>query len=402
MKRLAILGSTGSIGRQTLQVVEAAPERFRVVALAAGHNVGQLAEQIERFEPERVSVSDAAAAEELRKRVGSRLPIEVGAQGLEEVATHPADLVVAGLVGAVGLRPTLAAIEAGRDIALANKEVLVVAGALVRRAAEAHGVTLLPVDSEHSAVFQALSGQRRQDLARIVLTCSGGPFRTWSAERMARATVEEALAHPNWDMGAKITIDSATLMNKALEIIEARWLFDVSPEQLEVVIHPQSIVHSLVEFVDRSVLAQLGLPDMRVPIAVALAHPERLPLEVPALDLAEIARLDFERPDPTRFPALDLARRALVDCGRGGSEEAPAVLNAANEVTVASFLAGEIPVPRICEINGLVLDAHLAERSGAVVKRLEDVLEADAWARERARVELCRSTGTGRAAGAVG
>ena len=391
MKRLVVLGSTGSIGCQTLDVVAGAPERFRVTALAAGRNVAKLAEQVERFQPERVSVADAEAAAELRKLVAPGLPIEIGDSGLETVATHAADLVVAGLVGAVGLRPTLAAIEAGRDIALANKEVLVVAGALVRRAVAEHGVTLVPVDSEHSAVFQVLSGQRPEDLAKIILTCSGGPFRTWSAERIARASVDEALAHPNWDMGAKITIDSATLMNKALELIEARWLFDVRPDQLEVVVHPQSIVHSLVEFVDRSVLAQLGLPDMRIPIAVALAHPERLPLELPALDLAAVGRLDFEAPDPKRFPALDLARRALIGSGSGASEEAPAVLNAANEVTVASFLAGEIPLPRICEINGLVLDAHLAERSGAVVKSVEDVLKADAWARERAHSELCRS-----------
>jgi 1-deoxy-D-xylulose-5-phosphate reductoisomerase len=390
MKRLTILGSTGSIGEQTLQVVEAAPGRFRPVALAAGRNIEKLARQVERFEPERVSVADAAGADELRRRVGRGVTIEVGAEGLDAVATHPADLVMAGLVGAVGLRPTLAAIEAGRDVALANKEVLVMAGALVRRAAEAQGVTLLPVDSEHSAIFQVLAGQRRQDLARIILTCSGGPFRTWSSAQMATASVEQALAHPNWNMGAKITIDSATLMNKALEIIEARWLFDVEPEQLEVVVHPQSIVHSLVEFVDRSVLAQLGLPDMRVPIAVALAHPERLPLEVPQLDLATIGRLDFEQPDRLRFPALDLARRALVGRGRGASEEAPAVLNAANEVAVASFLAGEISLPRISEINGSVLDAHLEERAGAVVEGLEDVVAADAWARERAQAELVR------------
>jgi 1-deoxy-D-xylulose-5-phosphate reductoisomerase len=390
MKRLTILGSTGSIGEQTLQVVEAAPGRFRPVALAAGRNIEKLARQVERFEPERVSVADAAGADELRRRVGRGVTIEVGAEGLDAVATHPADLVMAGLVGAVGLRPTLAAIEAGRDVALANKEVLVMAGALVRRAAEAQGVTLLPVDSEHSAIFQVLAGQRRQDLARIILTCSGGPFRTWSSAQMATASVEQALAHPNWNMGAKITIDSATLMNKALEIIEARWLFDVEPEQLEVVVHPQSIVHSLVEFVDRSVLAQLGLPDMRVPIAVALAHPERLPLEVPQLDLATVGRLDFEQPDRLRFPALDLARRALVGRGRGASEEAPAVLNAANEVAVASFLAGEISLPRISEINGSVLDAHLEERAGAVVEGLEDVVAADAWARERAQAELVR------------
>ena len=378
MKRVAILGSTGSVGVQTLSVIAAAPERFQVTALAAGRSIETLAEQVRRFSPQQVAVADEEGAAALRARIGDGIPIAVGDEGLAAVATHPADLVVAALVGAVGLRPTLAAIEAGRDVALANKEVLVMAGALVLRALKQHGGALLPVDSEHSAVFQALSGQRREDLARLVLTCSGGPFRTWSADRIAKATVEEALAHPNWDMGAKITIDSATLMNKALEIIEARWLFDVPPERIDVVIHPQSIVHSLVEFVDRSVIAQLGLPDMRVPIAVALAHPERIPLEIPSLDLAAIGRLDFEEPDRKRFPALDLAARALA-----GSEAAPAVLNAANEVTVARFLAGDLCLPRISEINGRVLDAHLQAHAGETVDSVDAVLAADAWAREQ-------------------
>ena len=378
MKRVAILGSTGSVGVQTLSVIAAAPERFQVTALAAGRSIETLAEQVRRFSPQQVAVADEEGAAALRARIGEGIPIAVGDEGLKAVATHPADLVVAALVGAVGLRPTLAAIEAGRDVALANKEVLVMAGALVLRALKQHGGALLPVDSEHSAVFQALSGQRREDLARLVLTCSGGPFRTWSADRIAKATVEEALAHPNWDMGAKITIDSATLMNKALEIIEARWLFDVPPERIDVVIHPQSIVHSLVEFVDRSVIAQLGLPDMRVPIAVALAHPERIPLEIPSLDLAAIGRLDFEEPDRKRFPALDLAARALA-----GSEAAPAVLNAANEVTVARFLAGDLCLPRISEINGRVLDAHLQAHAGETVDSVDAVLAADAWAREQ-------------------
>jgi 1-deoxy-D-xylulose-5-phosphate reductoisomerase len=350
-----------------------------VIALGAGRNVAKLAEQVERFRPERVSVADEVHAADLRARIGDDIPIGVGEAGLVEVATQPADLVVAALVGAVGLRPTLAAIEAGHDIALANKEVMVMAGALVLRAIKKHGGTLLPVDSEHSAIFQALSGQRAEDVARLVLTCSGGPFRTWTSERIASASVEEALAHPNWDMGAKITIDSATLMNKALEIVEARWLFDVPPDRIDVVVHPQSIVHSLVEFVDRSVLAQLGLPDMRVPIAVALAHPERVPLDVPSLDLAAVAQLDFEAPDRKRFPALDLATRALA-----GSEAAPAVLNAANEISVARFLEGRISVPRICEINGGVLEAHLVENTGAVVTCLDDVIAADSWARDLA------------------
>ncbi len=380
MKRLAILGSTGSIGEQTLEVVAQFPDRFRPVALAAGKRIEKLADQVKRFRPELVSVADEAGAEELRSRVGDEVEIRVGGAGLEAVATHPSDLVVAALVGAVGLSPTLAAIGAGRSIALANKEVMVMAGALVNRKVQEAGVALLPVDSEHSAIFQALSGQRPQDVARLLLTASGGPFRTWSSERIAKATVEEALAHPNWDMGPKISIDSATLMNKGLEVIEARWLFDVPPERIDVVVHPQSIVHSLVETVDRSVLAQLGLPDMKVPIAVALAYPERLSLDLPRLELAEIGQLDFEEPDLDRFPCLGLAFEALA-----GSEEGPAVLNAANEVSVAAFLEGRVPFPAIAETNAFVLRRHLHERGGAVVDDLDAVVNADAWARAQAR-----------------
>ncbi len=389
MRRLAVLGSTGSVVEQALAVAEAFPDRYTVVALAAGRNVEKLAEQVRRFEPEVVSVADTAAADLLRERLRrDDLDIECGADGLDAVATHSTDLVVAGLVGAVGLRPTLAAIRAGRDIALANKEVLVMAGALVLREARAHGVTLLPVDSEHSAIFQALAGQRREDVARLILTASGGPFRTWTPERIARATVEQALDHPNWNMGPKITIDSATLMNKGLEVIEACWLFDVPPQQVDIVVHPQSIVHSMVEFHDGSVLAQLGLPDMRVPIAVALAHPERLPLDLPRLDLAALGRLDFETPDRKRFPCLDLAYAALA-----ADEAAPAVLNAANEVSVAAFLAGEISFPAIAAANAEVLDAHGARATAATLRDLKDVAEADAWARDCARAWLASPKG---------
>jgi 1-deoxy-D-xylulose-5-phosphate reductoisomerase len=387
LKRLAILGSTGSVGEQTLAVVASFPDRFRVAALAAGRSVEKLAEQVRRFDPDVVSVGDAAGAERLRGLLpATRARIVSGAEGLLEVATHPADLVVAALVGAAGLPPTLAAIRAGRNIALANKEVLVMAGALVLRETRAHGVTLLPVDSEHSAIFQALAGQRREDLARIILTASGGPFRTWPAERIAAATIEEALRHPNWAMGPKITIDSATLMNKGLELIEARWLFDAPPEQVDVVVHPQSIIHSLVEFRDGSVLAQLGLPDMRIPIAVALAHPERLPLDLPRLDLAKLERLDFEAPDRARFPALDLAYAALR-----ADEAAPAVLNAANEVAVAAFLAGRIGFPSIAGICAAVLERHLARADSAALTDLETVLDADAWARAQADEQLLES-----------
>ncbi len=383
-KRLVVLGSTGSVGEQTLAVVKAFPERYRVKGLAAGRNVERLSAQVSQFRPERVSVASAEGAEALRARIGD-LPVEIGVgpEGLDRVATTPADLLVAGLVGAVGLRPTLAAIRAGRDIALANKEVMVMAGALVLREVRRRGVKLLPVDSEHSAIFQALMGQRREDLARLILTASGGPFRGWSAERIERATLAEALAHPSWEMGPKITIDSATLMNKGLEVIEARWLFDVPPEQIDVVVHPQSIVHSLVELVDGSVLAQLGLPDMRVPIAVALAHPERLPLELPRLDLAALGRLDFEAPDRKRFPCLELAYAALR-----ADEAAPAVLNGANEVAVAAFLAERVPFSAIAASNAAVLEAHVARAGAATLRDLDDVGEADAWARARAREGL--------------
>jgi 1-deoxy-D-xylulose-5-phosphate reductoisomerase len=387
MKRVAVLGSTGSVGVQTLEVVAANPDRFRVTALAAGNNIEALAEQVRRFEPALVSVRSEEGAQRLRGLLASDAPtIEVGDAGLLAVATHEADLVMAALVGAVGLAPTLAAVRAGRDVALANKEVMVMAGALVRREVEAQGVRLLPVDSEHSAIFQSLAGHRIEDVDRLILTCSGGPFRdaaVWPAERLQAASVAEALDHPNWDMGAKISVDSATLMNKGLEVIEARWLFDVPPERVEVVVHPQSIVHSMVEYRDTSVIAQLGLPDMRVPIAVALAYPERVALDVPRLDLAEQARLDFGKPDRARFPCLDLAYRALR-----GSERAPAVLNAANEVAVAAFLDRLIPFGAIADTNGAVLDAHLQDQAGAVVSGLDDVIEADAWARRAARETL--------------
>ena len=379
-KRIAILGSTGSVGEQTLAVAAASPDRFEVVALAAGRNVGKLAEQVRQFRPTLVSVADDEVAAALRAQVGDGVEIHCGDAGLEAVAVHPADLVVAALVGAVGLAPTLAAVRAGRDVALANKEVMVMAGALVMREVRAHSVALLPVDSEHSAIFQALSGQRGEDVARLILTASGGPFRTWSAERVEQATIEQALNHPNWDMGPKISIDSATLMNKGLEVIEARWLFDVPPERVDVVVHPQSIVHSLVEFVDSSVLAQLGLPDMRVPIAVALAHPERLALDLPTLDLAALGRLDFEAPDRKRFPCLDLAFEALR-----ANEVAPAVLNAANEVAVAAFLDGRIRFLQIAGTNGAVLNTHVGRGGSGELRDLRDVAEADAWARSCAR-----------------
>jgi 1-deoxy-D-xylulose-5-phosphate reductoisomerase len=380
MKRLAILGSTGSIGEQTLDVVAEHPDQFEVVSLAAGRRVERLIEQARQFRPRVVSVTDPKEVPDLVAALGDDFEVVSGEPGLIATATEPSDLVVAGLVGAVGLQPTLAAIRAGRDIGLANKEVMVMAGALVCREAEAKGVQIIPIDSEHSAIFQCLAGNRRSEVERLILTCSGGPFRTWSRERIERATVAEALAHPNWSMGDKISIDSATLMNKGLEVIEARWLFDIPADHVDVVVHPQSIVHSLVEYCDRSVLAQLGLPDMRVPIAVALAHPKRITLDLPRLDLAALARLDFEEPDRERFPCLDLAYRAVA-----GSEAGPAVLNAANEIAVRAFLDSEIGFPCIAALNGAILDLHLKDHLGERVESLDEVLAADDWARDAAR-----------------
>ena len=389
-KRLALLGSTGSIGEQTLDVVARHADRFDVVSIAAGSRVERLIEQARQFGPRVVSVADPANVETIRdalatSEIAGKVDVVSGDAGLDAVATEPSDLVVAGLVGAIGLRPVLAAIRAGRPIGLANKEVMVMAGALVRREASAHGSEIIPIDSEHSAIFQCLAGSRPEEVARLILTCSGGPFRTWAPERIERASVEEALAHPNWSMGDKISIDSATLMNKGLEVIEARWLFDVPADRVDVVVHPQSIVHSLVEYRDRSVLAQLGLPDMRVPIAVALAYPERVELDVPRLDLVELARLDFEAPDRERFPCLDLAYRAVA-----GSEAAPAVLNAANEVAVEAFLARRLDFSGIAALNGAVLEAHLSNHSGQRVDALDQVVVADAWARGAASEWLAK------------
>lgn len=383
MKRIALLGSTGSVGEQTLAVAAAFPERFRISALAAGRRIEKLAAQVQAFAPELVATADPEGAEELRARLDSaqKLPeIVSGAEGLLAVALHPAELLVSALVGAVGLAPTLAALRAGRNTALANKEALVMAGALFGREREKSGAQLLPVDSEHSAVFQLLEGRRAEDLVRIQLTASGGPFRTWSSERIAKARVEQALAHPNWSMGPKISVDSATMMNKSLEIVEARWLFDLPPERISVLVHPQSIVHSLVELRDGSLLAQLGVPDMKQPIALALSWPERLPPLAPLLDLAALGRLDFEAPDEQRFPCLALARLALA-----GSETAPAALNAANEEAVAAFLDGRLSFGRIAEVNARTLDTYLQAHSGLRAETLEDVLAADAAGRREAK-----------------
>jgi len=382
MKKLSVLGSTGSIGVSTLTIAEQFPDRFRVVALAAGKNLTKLKEQIHLFKPELVSLTNEADARDLRSQVGEfRGEIVWGSDGLLAVATHPeAEMVMSALVGAVGLAPTLAAIRAGKTIALANKEALVISGELMTCEARKYGVQILPVDSEHNAIFQALHGHQREQVKRIILTASGGPFLRRPAEELPRVTVAEALKHPTWKMGSKITIDSATLMNKGLEVIEARWLFNLPPEQVTVIVHPQSIVHSMVEYVDGSVLAQLGIPDMTIPISYILAYPERLPLtHLPSLDLAAAQQLTFAQPDFDKFPCLQLAYDALA---RGGT--CPAVLNAANEVTVASFLAEEIRFTDIAALNRKVLDAHTPHP----VKDLEGLLEADRWARAYARAAL--------------
>ncbi len=376
-KRLAVLGSTGSVGVSTLKIVRDFPDRYEVTALAAGRNTELLAEQVRRFRPRTVSVIDERAAADLAARLGG-IEVEIlqGPAGATRVAAaEGVDLVVSALVGARGLDPTWAAVEAGRDVAIANKEVLVMAGELVMAQARRRGVRILPVDSEHAAVHQCLAGQRREDVRRVLLTASGGPFRTLPREALPGVTPAQALRHPNWDMGPKITIDSASLMNKGLEMIEARWLFDLPPDAIDVVIHPQSIVHSLVEFIDGSVMAQLGVPDMRGPIAYALALPERLPLHLERLDLARVGALTFEPPDLEKFPALGLAARALRE---GGTQ--PAVLNAANEIAVGAFLEGRIAFTAIPDTIARTMDAH-APRP---LKEIGDAIAADAWARDHA------------------
>ncbi len=375
MKNIALLGSTGSIGVNVLNVVRQFPEKYRIVSLAAGRNVDLLARQCIEFEPEIISVCDQEHSEVLKRKLPEKYTkrIYFGVEGNISAATRDtADITVSAIVGAAGLLPTLAAVNSGKDIGLANKETLVMAGKLVMDAVKKRGVQLLPVDSEHSAIFQALEGGRKDDVAKIILTASGGPFRTKSLEELREVTKEQALKHPNWSMGRKISIDSATLMNKGLEVIEAKWLFDVSVETIEVVVHPQSIVHSLVEYQDGSVLAQLGIPDMRIPIAYALSYPERLPLNLNRLNLSQCANLEFVEPDYQRFPALGLAFDALE---RGGV--LPAVMNAANEIAVDAFLNDKIAFPQIAEIVAATME-RVNTGSDSV---LDDILQADAEAR---------------------
>lgn len=384
MKQLCILGSTGSIGRNTLRIVDMFPGRFRVRALAAKTHVALLSEQISRFKPDMAVVFDEKRARELRRRLpaGAGVKILHGVEGYRAAASHaPVDTVVAAMVGAAGLMPALAAIDAGKNIALANKETLVMAGEIVMKRAAAKKVRILPVDSEHSAVFQCLSGQRRQDLDRIHLTASGGPFFNKAKREFATITPAEALQHPTWQMGQKISIDSATLMNKGLEVIEAQHLFGVPTGMIEVLVHPQSLIHSMVSFKDGSVIAQIGIPDMKGAIAYALSHPERLPLEQPIPDFAGIGMLKFKRLDLKKFPCLGLAFSA----GRQGGT-LPAVLNAANEAAVHAFLKGRISFVQIAA----VIEKTMAQHAIITNPALDDIVASDEWARRQAQAIIRR------------
>jgi 1-deoxy-D-xylulose-5-phosphate reductoisomerase len=379
VRRLAILGSTGSIGQSALAVVDAHPSRLSVVSLAAGDNADLLAEQVRRYRPRVVAMATSDAVDRLRSACGSEASTSLagGAEGLMAVATCPeADIVICASSGTAALEAVLAAIEAGKAIAIANKEILVMAGALVTAAARRKGVAILPIDSEHNAIHQCLHGRQRSEVRRVILTASGGPFREFTREQLERVNPDQALKHPTWKMGRKITIDSATLMNKGLEVIEAHWLFDVTADQIEVLIHPQSIVHSLVELGDGSVIAQLGVTDMRLPIQYACSYPERWDALLPSLDLTRAGALEFFPPAHDRFPCLSLAYRAL----RTGAT-LPVVLNAANEVAVESFLDGKLGFTSIPAVIDSTMNAHAVER----VLSVETVRRVDSWARQHAR-----------------
>jgi 1-deoxy-D-xylulose-5-phosphate reductoisomerase len=378
MKRLTILGSTGSIGVNTLEIVEQFGEEFEVLALAAGTNLSVLRKQVKRFNPRIVSVLNQDLAQILQEDLQEEdLEVVFGAEGLIRAATFPGvDLVVSAVVGSTGLLPLFAAIEEGKDVALANKESIVMAGEIIVKKAREKGVAILPIDSEHSAIFQALGGKTGgEGVKRIILTASGGPFYTLPAEALKAVSPQEALAHPVWEMGPKISVDSATMMNKGLEVIEAHWFFQVPPERIEIVIHPQSIVHSLVEYVDSSIIAQLSIPDMRIPIAYALSYPKRLATDLPGLNLAELNHLTFDPPDFEKFPSLKLAYEALE-----GGGTLPAVLNAANEVAVEAFLQGKIGFDHITPVVASTMNGH----NSTPLRGVEDALEADQWAKEKA------------------
>jgi 1-deoxy-D-xylulose-5-phosphate reductoisomerase len=376
-KRIAILGSTGSIGTQTLDVVAHHPEVFQVEALAAGYNIGLLMKQIQQFQPLKVSVANKKLADEIKSHISSETQVFYGEEGLLEVAAGTeADFVVSALVGSQGLKPTMAAIKAGKNVGLANKETLVSAGHIVTELVNLHKVELIPIDSEHSAIYQCLNGESIKEVSKIILTASGGSFRDRSRKDLEGVTVEQALNHPNWSMGAKVTIDSATMVNKGLEVIEAHWLFQLPYSQIDVIIHPQSIIHSLVEFVDYSVMAQLGNPDMRVPIQYALSGPERIVSPTKPLSLVEVGKLEFKEMDYSRYPCLKMA----YDSGITGGT-APTAFNAANEIAVSRFLNGEIEFLQIEDVIYEVLDKHKVSAAPS----LDEILEVDQWARQYAQ-----------------
>lgn len=385
-RRITILGSTGSIGLSTLDILRRAPKgQFEIVGLSANRNVEALSQQAIEFGAKSVAIADAEHADALKERLaGQDVTILTGAVGVTALAKVPADITMAAIVGAAGLTPTLAAVEQGRTVALANKECLVCAGETFMRAVEAHGTTLLPVDSEHNAIFQVLERDKPEGVRRLILTASGGPFRQTSLDDLQNVTREDALAHPVWSMGAKISIDSATLMNKGLELIEAAWLFDRPSAEIDVVVHPQSVIHSMVEYVDGSVLSQMGSPDMRTPIAYALGWPDRIETPVERLNFAKVAQLTFEAPDLVRFPALRLAREALEAGG-----QAPCALNAANEVAVAAFLVGQIRFLDIANVIESTLDNLSAAQSfGCAPEVIEDVLALDVLSRHTADEQI--------------
>ena len=381
MKRLAILGSTGSIGVNTLDIVSQFPENFQVIGLSAGLNIQLLKRQIIQFRPKLVSVLNKELSDTLRRDL-PHLPVEIvdGVEGLIQVATHPeVDQVVSAIVGAVGLIPTLSAIKTGKAIALANKESLVMAGKIMMDEARRNNAQILPVDSEHSAIFQSLLGHQKEDVRRLILTASGGPFLNLPIDRLPEVTVKEALNHPQWEMGKKVTIDSASLMNKGLEVIEARWLFNIPVGKITIQIHPQSVVHSMVEYIDGSIVAQMGIPDMRIPISYALSFPHRLPMHLPPLDFSQRGGLTFLSPDLERFPCLRLAYRS-IEIG----ETMPTILNAANEVGVNAFLGGSLKFTQIPVLLQRVMEEHEVKS----VHTIEDILRADQWAREKSRTIL--------------
>lgn len=379
MKNITVLGSTGSIGVSALDVIARNPEMFNVVGLAAGKNVRLLQKQIEKFQPHIVSVSDTESAADLRRHLSKKIKTKIVSEqeGAIEVASlQNTDVVISAISGAAGLIPTLTAIDAGKDIALANKETMVMAGSIVKKRAKEKKVRILPVDSEHSAVFQCLQGQKKKNIHRIILTASGGPFLNYSKNKLKNVTLEQALQHPNWKMGMKITVDSASMMNKGLEVIEARWLFDFDIHKIDVLIHPQSVIHSLIELIDGSVLAQLGIPDMRTPIAYALTYPDRINNHLPELDLTKTRNLEFYSPDVSKFPCLKIAYEAGI-CGG----TMPSVLNAANEITVEAFLQEKIKFIDFAKIIDKVITMHAPVKNPS----LEEILDTDAWARAKTK-----------------